>query len=131
MCVFIFFMAHISALHSRFFVRRSSSQKELRSGRGAIPLSFTNSGFISSFEFHVPSSKFHVPSSKFRVQSFGFQKLAISITQLLKYPNTQIPKYSNTQTPKHSITKQLIHSKKVPPNISQHPSPPYNRFRQQ
>ena len=113
----LFSWAPISALHSRFFVRRTSSQKELRSGRGAIPLSFTNSGFISSFEFHVPSSKFHVPSSKFRVQSFGFQKLAISITQLLnysitqllKYPNTQIPKYPKTQKLKHPITKLQNH----------------------
>jgi hypothetical protein len=32
----LFIWAPISALRSRFFVRRASSQKELHSGRGAV-----------------------------------------------------------------------------------------------
>ena len=40
----IFTWAPLSVLHSRFFARRTSSQKELRSGRGA------DSGFKSTFD---------------------------------------------------------------------------------
>ena len=40
-------MAPISALRYRFFVRRSSSQKELHTGRGAMKLSQQKSFFLS------------------------------------------------------------------------------------